>query len=255
MSETPTPRSRVPLLDRLTDGRGRTAAAWAIAPLADADYAAELSPGLAPGLESDGRGVTLLTSEGRVRAEAAALPVWSNALDGLCLTAVLAGTADVDALFAEVRRVLRPAGTLVVITPSAAVRTPGQLRLRAVHRHGWPHRSALDDVGWLLAAADFAVLAEDRVAFSVDVPGTDAAGPPSRDPHLDVTRSTTRRHEIHDSRGPGAPVGLSGADGLAAELSAAGLWPPLVPADVIARLGEESGRQWPVPLRRLIARR
>ena len=212
MSEPSTPRcSRAPLLGRLTDGRGRTAAAWATAPLVDAEHAVELVP--------DGRGVVLLTRAGRVRAEPSALPVWTNALDGLCLTAVLAGTADLDALFAEVRRVLRPAGTLVVITPSAAVRTPGQLRLRAVHRQGWRHRSALDDVGWLLAAADFALLAEDRVAFSVEVPGA------------------------------GAP------DQFAAELSAAGLWPPQVPAHVVARLGDEPGRPWPVPLRRLIARR
>jgi SAM-dependent methyltransferase len=203
-------RSGAPVLGRLTDGRGLTAAAWATAPLADAEYAPELVP--------DGPGVMLLAGAGRVRAAATALPVWTNALDGLCLTAVLAGTADVDALFAEVRRVLRPAGTLVVITPSAVVRRPGQVRLRAVHRHGWPHRSALDSVGWLLAAADFAVLADDRVGFSLDVPGDDAPG-------------------------------------LATELSAAGLWPPLVPADVVARLGEHSGRRWPVPLRRLIARR
>jgi SAM-dependent methyltransferase len=211
MRDPSTPRcSRAPLLGRLTDARGRTAAAWATAPLAGAEYAPELVP--------DGRAVALLSRDGRVRAEPSALPVWTNALDGLCLTAVLAGTADVDGLFAEVRRVLQPAGTLVVVTPSAAVRTPGQLRLRAVHRRGWPHRSALDDVGWLLAAADFAVLAEDRVAFSVEVPGTA--------PH-----------------------------GLAADLSAAGLWPPRVPADIVARLGSESGRRWPVPLRRLIARR
>ncbi|MGI5128834.1 methyltransferase domain-containing protein [Pseudonocardia sp. CA-107938] len=202
--------SATPLLGRLTDGGGGTAAAWATAPLADSEYPLELVP--------DARGVGLATASGLARAAAAALPVWTNALDGICLTAVLAAAPDVDGVFAEVRRVLRPAGTLVVVTPSAAVRAPGQLPLRAVHRHGWPHRSALDDVGWLLAAADFAVLADDRVAFEVDVPEQDAAA-------------------------------------LAAELSAAGVWPPAVPDAVVARLAARGGRRWPVPLRRLVARR
>jgi len=87
------------------------------------------------------------------------------------------------------RRVLLPAGALVVVTPSAAARTPAQLRARAVHRHSWPNRSGSDDVGWLLAVADVAVVAHDRAVFTIDLP-------------------------------------QAGAEELAAELSASGLWPP-----------------------------
>ena len=152
--------SVAPVLSRLADGRGRTAADWATAPLADASRRSRSC-----------RTATASCSPGRTgTGRCGRLPIRTNAVDGLCLTAVLAGTTDLDALFAEVRRVLRPAGTLVVVSPSAAVRSPGQLRLRALHRHGWANRSALDDVGWLLAAADFAVISDDRVAYGVDVP-------------------------------------------------------------------------------------
>jgi SAM-dependent methyltransferase len=194
------------VLSRLADGRGRTAADWALAPLADASRALEILP--------DGDGVVLAVDTGRVRADADRLPLRTNAVDGLCLTAVLAGTTELDALFAEVRRVLRPAGTLVVVSPSAAVRSPGQLRLRALHRRGWANRSALDDVGWLLAAADFAVISDDRVAYGVAVPADDP-------------------------------------DALATELTGGGWWPPGAGAGLAAA----AGGRWPVPLRRLVARR
>lgn len=177
--------SAAAVLDGLTDARGRTAAGWAVAPLAEARRVLEVLP--------DGDGLVLALDGGRFRSAVDELPLRTNAVDGLCLTAVLAGASDLDALFAEVRRVLRPAGTLIVVTPSAAARTVAQLRLRALHRRGWANRSALDDVGWLLAAADFALLTEDRVAFGLDVPDADAAR-------------------------------------VAARLTAGGLWPPGAPA-------------------------
>jgi len=77
----------------------------------------------------------------------------------------------------------------------------------------------------LLAAADFAVMGDDRGAFTLPVP--DAAT----------------------------------AQALVAELPAAGWWPPSLPADVkervAARLARRAGPRevLPVPLRRLVARR
>ena len=93
-----------------------------------------------------------------------------------------------------------------------------------MHRH-WPNRSALDRAGWLLAAADFAVLGDDRVGYSLPLPDADAA----RD--------------------------------LVEALPRAGIWPPDLPDAVRARAFAGltrvagPGRVLPVPLRRLVARR
>jgi hypothetical protein len=112
--------------------------------------------------------------------------------------------------------------------PSAAIgtwREPAVARImRPVHR-AWPHRSGLDQAGWLLAAADFAVMGDDRVPFALPLPDAAAA--------LD----------------------------LGARLPAARLWPPDLPADVrddaVRRLAQRAGpdRVLPVPMRRLVARR
>lgn len=178
------------------------------------------------------RVATLRSSElergGVVRSHPGALPVGTDALDGITVRG-LHLVEDIDALFAELRRVLRPAATLVVVVPSVSVRSLNELRWRAVsrpvRRGPWPHRSALDDAGWLLAAADFAVIADDRVPFALPMPDAAAA-------HRAV-----------------------------ATLPAAGFWPPGLPVDVTAGLAAELARRsgpgtvLPVPLRRLVARR
>jgi SAM-dependent methyltransferase len=140
----------------------------------------------------------------------------TNAADGVALLLALPRLPDLDGVFAELRRVLRPGGTLVVVVPSAGWRSS------PAHRC-WRHRSALDRAGWLLAAADFAVLSDDRRTFTVPLPGAEAA--------------------------------LALADAL----PAAGLWPPELPDDVRARardrLVRRAGGDLPLPLRRLVARR
>lgn len=186
---------------------GRDARAWATAPVRDLD------PVLLPRLV-DGRPDVDTT----VRGAAA----------GIVLLLVLHRTADVDGAFADLRRALRPGGTLVVVTPSVSARSVADLRwrsvLRPVHRGPWRHRSALDDASWLLTAADFAVLGDDRVPFTLPVPDAVAA------------------RRVVDA------------------LPAAGLWPDLAP-DVRAELAERlaaragPGCRLPVPLRRLVARR
>ncbi len=87
--------------------------------------------------------------------------------------------------------------------------------LRPVRTGAWTNRSALDSTGWLLQAADFAVLGDDRVSFSLPLP--DAAE-------------------------------------LVSELPRSGLWPPGVPAALLAAAAA-SGRPLPVPMRRLVSRR
>lgn len=217
----------VRVLRAATDRRGRTMPGWTADPVREAGRVLELGPGVLAA-ELAGRWVGLDPSAGEARARPAALPLATNSVDAVCLVLTLARLTALDPMFAEVRRVLRPAGTLVAVVPSVTLNRGADLRLarllRPVRRGTWPNRSGLDRAGWLLAAADFAVLGEDRVGFALPLPDPDAA-----------IRAV-------------------------ADLPATGLWPDL-PAPVRARLAGElarrtgPGRALPVPMRRLVARR
>ena len=108
-----------------------------------------------------------------------ALPVRTSGVDGIALLLALPRLPDLDGVFAELRRVLRPGGTLVLLVPSA--RGPVGAA-NCGWRRRWPACTgtgatdpALDSAGWLLAAADFAVLGDDRVAFTLPLPDAEAA--------------------------------------------------------------------------------
>jgi len=225
-----------PLLALAADRAGHRPLPWLAAPLRTARRVLEISPGGALlraefetarwlGLDIDG---TLAAPGAQVRADPCDLPVRSGSVDAVALLLALPSLPRLDPVFAELRRVLRPGGTLLVGVPSAAGGSWGERSasrlLRPVHR-AWPHRSALDHTGWLLAAADFSVMGDDRVAFALPIP--DAAA----------------------------------ALALAERLPAARLWPPDLPEDVragvAARLARRAGpdRVLPVPIRRLVARR
>ncbi|WP_433279675.1 class I SAM-dependent methyltransferase [Pseudonocardia xinjiangensis] len=210
---------------------------WAAAPLLTAERVLDLCCGSGPLADALPTGRWLGVDPraplgGRrpvLRGAADAIPLRSHAVDGVALMLALPRLPDLDRLFAEVRRVLRPSGTLVILVPSAVPGSAAELRLApllsAVHRSGWLHRSALDRTGWLLAAADYAVLSDDRVCFTLPLPDADAA------------------------------------HALVADLPRAGLWPPDLPdavrARAAARLARRAGpgRTLPLPLRRLVARR
>ena len=223
------------LLGAATDRSGRVPLAWVAAPLLPAALVAdvccgagaladELLPGRWLGIDATQRA----GRRPRLRAAPTALPLRTREVDGIALLLALPQLPDLDAVFAELRRVLRPGGTLVLLVPSAVARSALELRLApalsAVHRH-WRHRSALDRAGWLLAAADFAVLGDDRISFTVPLPDADAA------------------------------------QDLVARLPRSGLWPADVPAQAAAKALAAltrlagPGRVAPVPLRRLVARR
>jgi SAM-dependent methyltransferase len=225
------------LLAGATDRAGTRALPWLADPLRAADRVLELAcgPGLLAGELGADRWIGLDPTEPGAAhrgpflwADPTAVPLRDNAVDALAMVLVLPGLPALDAVFAEVRRVLRPGGMLLVAVPSA---TPGSLTELAINRAvrpvhtGWRHRSALDRAGWLLAAADFSVLGDERVPFALPLP--DAAA----------------------------------ALALAERLPAARLWPPdlaePVRAEVAARLARRAapGRVLPVPLRRLVARR
>jgi SAM-dependent methyltransferase len=218
------------LLHGAVDRNGDRPLPWAASPLARATRVVEVCCGaghLAGELAGRWIGVDPAPRAGGpvVAGQANALPLRDNAVDGAILMLALPRLRDVDGVFAELRRVLRPSGTLVVVVPSASPRSLVELRTAAVHRSGWTNRSALDRAGWLLAAADFAVLGDDRVAFTLPLPDAAAA-------HALVT-----------------------------DLPRAGWWPPDLPTDVRERMAAHlarragPGRVLPVPLRRLVARR
>jgi SAM-dependent methyltransferase len=209
---------------------------WAAAPLVNAERVLDLCCGagpLADELPAD-RWVGVdpvppaWARRPLLRGTPEAIPLRTNAVDGIAVLLALPRLPDIDGLFAELRRVLRPGGTLVVVVPSTVPRSVAELRmaplLRPVHRC-WPHRSALDQVGWLFAAADFAVLGDDRVPFALPLPDAAAA------------------HE------------------LVADLPRSGLWPPDPPAALRTRVADGlarragPGRVLPIPLRRIVARR
>ncbi|TWF79287.1 methyltransferase family protein [Pseudonocardia hierapolitana] len=229
--ETPPDDVAGRLLRTATDRTGAGPIAWAASPLANAARVLDLCCGSGPlAGEFAGRwvGVDPAPRPGGppvVAGLANALPLRDNAVDGAVLLLTLPRLSDLDDVFAELRRVLRPAGTLVVVVPSASPRSLTELRTAAVHRSGWTNRSALDRAGWLLAAADFAVLGDDRGAFTLPLPDANAAR------------------------------------ALVTDLPRAGWWPPDLPPDtrerVAAGLARRAGpgRVLPVPLRRLVARR
>lgn len=223
------------ILHAASDGYGTSPLAWVAGPLRDAGRVLDLCCGRGPLAVELGaeRWLGVDPEPGphspRVRAVPTALPLRTNSIDGVAILLALPHLAALDAVFAEVRRVLRPAGTLVVLVPSGSVRSIVELRyarlLAPVRTSGWTNRSALDRAGWLLHAADFAVLADERVPFVVPLPGADAAAQ------------------------------------LVDELPRAGLWPSDLAADVLATLRRGlmeragPGRVLPVPMRRLVARR
>lgn len=224
------------VLGGATDSTGVSALCWAATPLQGAHrvldlvcgsgaLVTELPPGRWVGVDPAAAG----PRRPAVRGTAQAVPLRADTVDAVCVLLALPLLGDLDTVFAEIRRVLRPGGTLVVLGPSRSVRTAAELglslSLRRVRRGRWPNNSALDHTGWLLAAADFAVLGDDRQSFTLPLPDGAAASRAVDDLH------------------------------------ACGIWPPdLTPdarADLALRLGRRTGagRVLPVPLRRVVGRR
>jgi SAM-dependent methyltransferase len=174
------------LLATATDRAGRAPLPWLADPLRRAERVLELAcgPGLLAAELGPDRWLGVDAVGGAeevgpfVRADPRELPLRANAVDAIALVLALPDLPDLDAVFAEVRRVLRPGGTLLVAVPSA---TPGSLSelgtvraVRPVHA-SWRHRSALDRAGWLLAAADFSVMGDERMPFALPLPDAAAA--------------------------------------------------------------------------------
>ena len=200
-------------LHRLRAGRGVTAARWLWAPATGEDRHVLVDAGH----------VTVHASPREpgavIRARPGTLPLSDRSVPALVVGPVLPHVPDLDGVFAEFRRALRPHGLLTVLVPDGprlGLRARG---LRTRVRACWTRRSAVDHPDWLLTAADFAVMGDDRVVF-------------------------------HDPEASGDPEAHVDA------LCAAGLLPRALPAGLRAELAAQravlSGR---VALRRLVARR
>lgn len=76
------------------------------------------------------------------RSPASSLPLGDGEADAVVSTLVLCSVPDAEAVLAEIRRVLRPGGRLVVLEHVAADHEPGRLRWQRRADHVWPHVAA-----------------------------------------------------------------------------------------------------------------
>nr|WP_255426379.1 methyltransferase domain-containing protein [Pseudonocardia sp. C8] len=154
-----------------------------------------------------------------MRASPLALPVRTRSVDRVAVPLVLPLLPDMEGLFAELRRVLAPHGLLSLLVPAPASFGWRGGELRRAVRDAWRHRSGVEHPGWLASSADFAVLADDRLDFTLDdVPGSD---------------------RVRD-------VGA---------LCEAGVYPPDLPAETRSALAAHRSAARSVRLRRIVARR
>jgi SAM-dependent methyltransferase len=186
--------------------------------------------GDADGGDADG-GDRCRDRDGGVVCDADRLPVRTNGLAAVGAVMCLPSVGPLNALFGELRRVLRPTGTLIALVPSrptGPLGAPAAWRAvnRALRGHpGFRHEVARDHLAWLFAAADFALMADQRRTFWLPVP----------DP-------------------PHAVAAVAG-------LVPAGVWPPDLEPERLRRaeallVGHaRPGRRLPVPVRLLVGRR
>jgi SAM-dependent methyltransferase len=117
-----------------------------------------------------------------VRADATALPVRSASVDAVCASMCLPVLTPLPRVLGEIRRILRPGGTLAALVPAqSGLSTSGALAwvrvmytLRAL-RQPWPNPRARDGLAALVRDAGFRVLTADRRVFTIRLDTPDAA--------------------------------------------------------------------------------
>ncbi|MEV0926776.1 class I SAM-dependent methyltransferase [Streptomyces spongiicola] len=171
--------------------------AWLAEPLRDArgpvlDLACGSAPVRAELPDADWVGIDLSSAElaeaarrGRgplVRADAGVIPVASGSVRAVCAAMCLPVVTPLPDVLGEIRRVLRPGGTLAALVPSQTGLSPSgalswvrvMAALRAV-RQPWPNPQARDGLAALLRTSGFRVRSDERRVFRLAVDSADAA--------------------------------------------------------------------------------
>lgn len=117
-----------------------------------------------------------------IRASADALPMASETIDAVCAAMCLPVLTPLPRVLDEIRRVLRPGGTLAALVPSqSGLSAAGKLgwtrvmtSLRSV-RQPWPNPQARDGLAPLLRRSGFLVRSDERCVFTLALDSADTA--------------------------------------------------------------------------------
>lgn len=173
------------------------------------------------GVDSSAGELAEATRRGRgplVRASADALPVASHSMGAVCAAMCLPILTPLPHVLGEIRRVLRPGGTLAALVPAqSGLSASGLLgwarvmtTLRAV-RQPWPNPHARDQLPILLRRSGFVVRSNERQVFSLalDVPEDTALLVDALYlPHLTASRAAAAKRALAGWARPGRRLEL-----------------------------------------------
>lgn len=178
------------LLEQATDRRHDRPYSWLVEPLrGTAGTVLDLACGSAPtrdvlrderwlGVDLSAGELTVAMAAGRgpvVRGRADQLPIGEDAAAAVCAAMCLQVLTPLDAVLAEVTRVLRPGGTLVALVPSRMWFGRGLLgwwrvlRALGIRSQPWPNPDARDGLPKILRAYGFVVDASERRVFGREI--------------------------------------------------------------------------------------